>query len=185
MGTHMMLARDQRAGRVYRRNARPTGRILFALLLVLTALLQSTFLPATGFLSVVPDFALVFLLIRSATHGVSEGMIWATALGLWTDLLTMDPLGTHVLALLVVAVIGGATRGKLFRSGAIFPLLAVLVATLAYNLVLALLSLAAGDSVGGASVVRLTIMTSLLNALLVPIAYGVMLVYDRFVPRHV
>jgi len=185
MGTQMMLARDQRAEGYSRREPFPTGRILFALLLLVTALLQATFLPATGMLSIVPDFAMVFLLIRSATHGVSEGLVWAAALGLWIDLLTMDPLGTHVLALLVVAIIGGATRGKLFRSGAIFPLLAVLAATFAYSLVLVILSIAAGDPVGGVSAIRLTIMTALLNALLVPLAYGVMLVFERLVPRRV
>ncbi|MEX1158805.1 MAG: rod shape-determining protein MreD [Thermomicrobiales bacterium] len=161
------------------------GHVLFASLLLLTALLQATFFPATGLLSIVPDFALVFLLIRSATHGVSEGLVWAAVLGFWIDLLSMDPLGTHVLALLVVAIVGGATGGKLFRSGAILPVLTVLGATLAYGLVIVMLSIAAGDTVAAGGAVRLTIMTSLLNALLVPLAYGVLLVFDRWIPRRV
>lgn len=178
--------REQRATMSYApARSRPTGRILFAILLLLTALLQATFFPATGFLGIVPDFALVFLLIRSATHGVTEGLVWAAALGFWVDLLAMDPLGTHVLALLVVALIGGATRGKLFRSGAILPIVTVLGATLAYSLILVILSALAGDTVAGVSAVRLAIMTSLLNALLVPLAYGVLLVFDRWIPRRV
>ena len=181
----MMVARDRPAGTYARQRSRPMSRVLFGALLLLTALLQATFFPATGLLSIVPDFALVFLLIRSATHGVSEGLIWAAGLGFWIDLLSMDPLGTHVLALLVVAVIGGATQGKLFRSGAILPVLTVLGATLAYSLVIVLLSLAAGETVGAGSALRLTIMTSLLNALLVPLAYGVLLVFDRWIPRRV
>lgn len=180
-----MNVRDQRAMSFAPERARPTGRILFAALLMLTALLQATFFPATGLLGIVPDFALVFLLIRSATHGVSEGLVWAAALGFWIDLLAMDPLGTHVLALLVVALIGGLTGGKLFRSGAILPVLTVLAATLAYSLVLVILSAMAGDPVRAASAFRLAIMTSLLNALLVPLAYGVLLVFDRWIPRRV
>jgi rod shape-determining protein MreD len=180
-----MIARDQRATVYTPNTSRPWGRILFAVLLMLTALLQATFFPATGFLGIVPDFALVFLLIRSSTHGVTEGLIWAAGLGLWIDLLVMDPLGTHVLALIVVALIGGATRDKLFRSGAILPILTVLAATMAYSLVLTILSVMAGDAVGGVSAIRLAIMTSLLNALLVPVAYGVLLVFDRWGPRRV
>jgi rod shape-determining protein MreD len=180
-----MIARDQRSA-VYTPNThRPLGRILFAVLLLLTALLQSTFFPATGFLGIVPDFALVFLLIRSSTHGATEGLVWAAVLGLWIDLLVMDPLGTHVLALIVVALIGGATRDKLFRSGAILPILTVLAATLAYSLVLSGLALLSGDATGGVGAIRLAVMTSLLNALLVPLAYGVLLVFDRWGPRRV
>ena len=180
-----MIVRDQRTAVYARSSSRPLGRILFAVLLMVTALLQATFFPATGMIGIVPDFALVFLLIRSATHGVTEGLAWAAALGFWVDLLTMDPLGTHVLALLFVALIGGVTGGKLFRSGAILPIMTVLAATLTYSLVLVILSAMGGDSVGGASAFRLAIMTSLLNALLVPIAYGVLLVFDRWIPRRV
>lgn len=180
-----MIARDQRSAVYARSSTRPLGRILFAVLLLVTALLQATFFPATHFISIVPDFALVFLLIRSATHGVSEGLVWAAVLGFWIDLLAMDPLGLHVLALLAVALIGGVTGGKLFRSGAILPVLTVLAATLTYSLVLTILAAMGGNPVGGASAFRLAIMTSLLNALLVPIAYGVLLVFDRWAPRRV
>lgn len=180
-----MIAREQPSGVYAPPATRPVGRILFAILVLPTGLLQATFFPATGLLGIVPDFALVFLLIRGATHGVREGLVWAAGLGLWIDLLTMDPLGTHVLALLVVAMIGGATGGKLFRSGAVLPIVTVAAATLADSLVLVGIAMLSGDSVGVVSAVRLAIMTSLLNALLVPLAYGVLLVCDRWIPRHV
>jgi rod shape-determining protein MreD len=180
-----MIVRDQRPVVYTPHSTRPLGRILFALLLLLTGLLQATFFPATRFLAIVPDFALVFLLIRSSTHGVTEGLLWATGLGLWIDVLTMDPLGKHVLALLVVALIGGATSGKLFRSGAVLPIITVLGATLVYGIVLIVLSALAGEPAGGVGAIRLAVMTALLNALLVPLAYGVLLVFDRWIPRHV
>ncbi|HYI16640.1 MAG TPA: rod shape-determining protein MreD [Thermomicrobiales bacterium] len=180
-----MMVRDQRTAVYARSSSRPLGRLLFAVLLMVTALLQATFFPATGLIGIVPDFALVFLLIRSATHGVSEGLVWAAGLGFWIDLLTMDPLGTHVLALIPVALIGGVTGGKLFRSGAILPILTVLAATLTYSLVLVILSAMGGDPVGGLGAFRLAIVTSLLNALLVPLSYGVLLVFDRWIPRRV
>src|SRR5262245_36513159 len=85
-------------------------RAFFALLLISLATVQATFVPALGVFGVFPDFVLVFLLIWSAARGVGEGLIWAFGLGIWLDLLTMDPLGTHAIALLVVAVIGGSVR---------------------------------------------------------------------------
>jgi rod shape-determining protein MreD len=162
-----------------------TARFFFGLLLVVTALLQATFIPSLNILSVLPDFALVLLLLWSATHGVFEGLLWAFGLGVWLDVLSMDLIGTHGLALMIVALVGGLTRGKLFRSGAILPVLTVIVATLGYNVVVTLMGTIAGTTADIASFVRLALMTSLLNALLVPIAYGVLLVLDRWIPRHV
>ena len=163
----------------------PVARVLFALLLVATALLQATFLPALDWLDVIPDFALVFLLIWSATHGPREGLAWAFALGLWLDFLTMDRLGMHAIGLLAVALIGGATRGRMFRSGMILPLLAVLVATLAFNFVMLVVKTLAGEPVDAAGTLRVALVSSLLNALLVPLAYGILFVFDRWIPRRV
>jgi rod shape-determining protein MreD len=161
------------------------SRGLFAVLLVFTALLQASFFPATGFIGIAPDFALVLLLVWSATRGIYEGLFWAFGLGLWMDLLTMDPLGTHAVALLAVAAIGGATRGKLFHSGMILPLVAILAATLAFSLVLLFLDALRGEGGDLAGMLRLALMTALLNALLVPLAYGFLFVFDRWVPRRV
>lgn len=161
------------------------GRVLFALLLMFFALLQSSFLPATGLMGVVPDFALVFLLIWSSARGTPEGLIWAFGLGLWLDLLTLDPLGTHAIALLAVAAMGGAVRGRLFRSGAILPILAVIIATLAYGMLLIVVHLLQGVHVDVSGAMRLALLNALLNALLVPLAYGVLLMFERWVPRRV
>jgi rod shape-determining protein MreD len=160
-------------------------RVLFAILLFVLALLQATFIPALGIMGVTPNFALVFLLIWSAARGTREGLIWAFALGLWLDLLAMDPLGTHAIGLLAVAVIGGAVRGRFFRSGAILPLLAVVVATMAYGVIEIVIHLFQGDAVNIAGALRLALLVSLLNALLVPLAYGVLLVIERWMPRRV
>jgi rod shape-determining protein MreD len=161
------------------------SRALFAFLLLTLAMLQATFLPALGLSSMYPDFALVFLLIWSSVRGTAEGLIWAFGLGLWLDLLTLDRLGTHAIALLAVAAMGGAVRGRFFRSGAILPLLAVIVATLAYDMLLIVIHLMQGDRVDVSGAMRLALLHSLLNALLVPLAYGVLLMFERWIPRRV
>lgn len=162
----------------------PVGRILFGLLLSLTALVQATFLPAVGLLQIIPDFALVFLLIWSAKHGTREGLFWAFALGLWIDLLTLETLGTHAIALLVVALVGGVTKDRLFRAGIILPMAAVFAATLAYNAVAQFMTLFAGETLEAVGALRLAIMTSLLNTLLVPVAYFALLLIERWMPRR-
>jgi len=162
----------------------PVGRILFGLLLCLTALVQATFLPAVGLLQIIPDFALVFLLIWSATHGTREGLFWAFALGLWIDLLTLEYLGTHAIALLVVALIGGVAKDRLFRAGVILPMAAVFAATLAYNVVAQFMALFASQALDSSGALRLAVMTSLLNTMLVPVAYFALLLIERLMPRR-
>lgn len=163
----------------------PVARFFFAVLLMFTALLQATFLPALRLLGVLPDFALIFLLIWSASHGATEGMFWAFGLGLWMDFLTLERLGTHSMALLVVAAVGGASRGRLFRSGAILPLFAVVVATLAYSAAGFIIAVLGGEAVSLAGSLRLALVSAALNALVVPLAYVILLVFERWAPRRV
>ncbi|MFW6074714.1 MAG: rod shape-determining protein MreD, partial [Chloroflexota bacterium] len=111
------------------------GRVLFALTLMVAGIIQASLSPSLQLLEVMPDFALVFLLIWSASYGVDEGLIWAFGLGLWLDFLTLTPLGSHAIPMLVVALVGGAVRGRFLRSGAILPIVAVVVATIGFDLV--------------------------------------------------
>ncbi|HMM41247.1 MAG TPA: rod shape-determining protein MreD [Thermomicrobiales bacterium] len=161
------------------------ARVSFALLLALTALLQATFLPALGVIAILPDFALLLLLVWSASRGMVEGMTWALGLGLWLDLLTLDRLGTHGLSLLAVAVVGGLAGQRLFRSGIVLPLVAVVIATLAAGLVAIVVARFDGEAAGGLAMMRPIVATAFLNAVLVPVAWVVLLVADRWIPRHV
>lgn len=161
------------------------GRALFALTLLATSLIQSSLSPSMQLLEVMPDFALVLLLIWSASYGVEEGLIWAFGLGLWLDFLTLSPLGSHAIPLLVVALVGGAVRGRFFRSGAILPIVAVVIATIGFDIVHAIVGLTDGREVGLLSTLRLAVITALLNSLVVPIAYLAILFFERWTPRRV
>lgn len=160
------------------------ARVVFALFIATVAIFQSAFFPAVGLLEITPDFVLVFLLIWSSIHGVFEGLLWVFGVGLWVDLLTLDPLGTHALALLPVAVIGGLISTRLFRSGAVLPILAVVAATCAYHFVQYTMDAAGGELLGVPAFTRLTLLAALLNALLVPISYGAMLIFERVMPSR-
>lgn len=158
---------------------------MFAVLLLMTALVEATFLSTMNLIGIVPDLALVLLLIWSSTRGVGEGMIWAVVLGLWVDLLTMEPLGTHALALLVVGIIGGLMQGRLFRSGVLLPTAAVFGATLVYSMVTFVLTSVGSGGVALVGMARFSVLSALINALLVPVVYVFLLACDRWVPRHV
>lgn len=160
-------------------------RFLFTMALMFVTLLQATFFPALELLNIMPDFALVLLLVWSSSRGVEEGMLWAFGLGLWFDFLTLDPLGTHVIPFLAVAIIGGITRGRLFRSGLILPALSVIGATLLYRLIEMLMKVFNGQPVEVIGEARLAILAALLNVLLVPLVYGWILMIDRWIPKRV
>jgi rod shape-determining protein MreD len=160
-------------------------RFLFTIALMSVTLLQATFFPATAVLYIVPDFALVLLLVWSASRGVEEGLLWAFGLGIWLDFLTLDPLGTHVLPLLAVAVIGGLARGRLFRSGLVLPAVSVIGATIAYRLIEMLVKVFSGRPVELTGEIRLALLAALLNMLLVPLVYGFVLIMDRWIPKRV
>ena len=159
-------------------------RIIFAVLAAFLALVQASFFPASGLIGMYPDLTLVFLLVWSAHHGVDEGLWMAFGLGLWLDVITMDTLGTHVLSLLPVAVIGALASWRLLRSGMMLPILAVIAATIASAFVATVLLALGGNAPEPFAATRLAIATALLNAIIVPFAWGVTLIIDRWVPRH-
>ena len=161
------------------------ARIVFAVFIATVALFQAAFFPAVGLMEIAPDFVLVFLLIWSSIHGVLGGMLWAFGVGIWLDLVTLTPLGTHALALLPVAAIGGLVSTRLFRSGAVLPILTVVAATFAYHMVQFIMDAATGEVLGIEAFVRLSLLAALLNALLVPVSYGAMLVFERVMPSRV
>lgn len=131
-------------------------------------------------LDVGPNLALVLILVWSAHKGVPEGVIWAFFLGILLDLLTIIPLGSSSLALIPVAVVGGLSRQRLFHSGVIIPMLLVVLATLIYQLVSSLVGATLGMSYSLGMSARLGMLTALLNMMMVPLIYLVVMILDRF-----
>jgi rod shape-determining protein MreD len=147
------------------------ARILFALLLVFAALSQATIMPSLHVIEVLPDVTLVMLLVWSALRGLKEGLVWAFGLGLFIDILALDPLGTNALALLGVALLGGLASRRFFHSTLVIPILLAVVATIVHALVLLLLRSGEGSGLPVSSVIRLIFLQSLLNSMFVPPLY--------------
>ena len=161
------------------------SRVLFALLLVAAALVQATFFQAIEGVEVIPNIALVLLLVWSTSHSVEEGLIWAFALGLWFDMLTLDPLGIHAIPLMLVALAGWVVRGRFFRSGAILPIAAVIAVTIGAGFLDLMLDLLRGERVLFVGQMRILLVMAFLNALFVPFIYLVVLIIERVMPSRV
>jgi rod shape-determining protein MreD len=160
-------------------------RPVFGLLLFAAALLQTALLPRWQVIAVVPGLVVVLLFAWGAYRGLPEALIWAFAAGLLLDILGLDRLGTNALALLPVALLGGLSRGRFFQSGLIFPMLLAIVATFAYVAVLLGLRGLVGE--GGSmdqAIGRITVLQALLNALLVPIVFGLVGWLQRLEPER-
>lgn len=158
-------------------------RVIFAILLVIMAYLQTTvlkMLPLGGF---TPNLVLVLLLLWSAVRAPRESLLWAFAIGLFLDLLTLTTLGSSALALLPVAMTGWLSRSRFFQSGIIFPMLMTLVATLAHALVQMLLAPFVGGHMNIPGVGLTGTLGAILNALFVPLLYPIVQVLHRWIDR--
>ena len=144
-------------------------RPVFGILLLLAALLQTSLLPRWQLLAVTPGLVVVLLLGWSAFRGVPEALAWVFVAGFVLDVLGLDRLGSNALALLPVALLGGLARGRFFQSALVFPMVLAFAATFVYVGTLLGLRQLLGEGGDPAQMVsRVTLLQSLLNALLVP-----------------
>ncbi len=158
-------------------------RGLFAVLLLLLALIQAAILPAVGTLVIKPHLVLVALLLWSMGREPREGLLWAFGAGMLLGLLTLSRLGVDALALLPVVVVGWFSRSPYFRSGLFFPMVMALAATLAHDLTLALVASLTGDYVSLLGIARLGVLGALLNMLAVPPLYAIVYLLDGWIGR--
>lgn len=159
-------------------------RIIFAVMLMLMALLQTTVLPMARFLGIIPDLLLVSLLLWSSVREPTEGLLWTFGIGLFLDLLTMSPFGSAALILLPVTVVGWFSRSRFFQSGVLFPMLMAMVATFAHGLAQTLLAPLLGGHMNFIALVQLSTLGALLNSLMVPPLYLVVQTLQRWIERN-
>jgi rod shape-determining protein MreD len=144
------------------------ARVLYALVVFAVAIFQATIMAQLSPIAIQPDITLVLLLVWCANTGTAEGLTWAFGLGILTDVLALDALGTNPLALLPVALLAAASRKRVFNSKLLFPILLMVAATLVHAVVLLLLRSGAVGDVPLATVFRLVFLQALLNSIFVP-----------------
>jgi len=148
------------------------SRIFFGLLLVLAALVQATILPRINPFAVDPDFVLVFLFVWAASRSIRESLVWVFFAGVLLDVLALDPFGVNALALVIVVVLAGAVRQRVFHANLLIPIALVAVSTIVHGIALAALR-------GYSPVGWFIPLQALVHALLVPIVYVVLRVFGR------
>ena len=149
-------------------------RAFLAIVFVIAAVVQATVLPALVPGIILPNVVLALLLVVSARTSIAEGLIWAAFAGILLDALSLDHLGANLLALIPVVLIGAAARRQVFTSGVLYPMLLAIVATFANALVLGIVRGAVGDWIAPVStLLRLSLLQSLMNAVLVALMWGI------------
>lgn len=142
------------------------------LLLIAIVILQTTAMPHLTILGVKPDLVLLVVISWSLLRGAKEGVIWALVGGIGLDLLSGAPFGTSTVALLVLSLLAGMGELSVFRTHIALPLIATLLATLAYDLFFLLLLHMRGYSIAWAdSLIKVVLPSTLLNVLLAPFIY--------------
>ncbi len=121
---------------------------LLIVMLVGVALVQVTLLSTP--LGFPPALLLVLVVCRvlvssgdgqgDPTVGVEHAVRWAFYGGIALDLCSATPIGSHALALLLAVVLVVVSTRRLRVEGPLLPLIAVLIGTLVYEVVLALVA---------------------------------------------
>jgi len=128
--------------------------------------------PHLTILGVKPDLLLLVVISWSLLRGAKEGMIWALVGGIGLDLFSGAPFGTSTVAHVALSLLAGVGELSVFRTHIALPLIATLIATLAYNLFFLLLLYARGCSIAWTdSLIKVVLPSTLFNVLLAPFVY--------------
>lgn len=109
-----------------------------ALVLLGIALVQTTLLPRL--LGMTPHLLLLLVICQALITGPANGARWAFYAGLGLDLCADSALGAHALALLASVLLASLALGWLSRSNWLLPLVGVILGSLAYHVVLGLIT---------------------------------------------
>jgi rod shape-determining protein MreD len=161
--------------------------------LVLVALIEATVLPHLRVVNAQPDLALLVVGAWSLRRGVEEGAIWAFIGGLALDLLSAGPFASLIFALLAVSLVLGIdpatgtgrrqTRG--FGDNPLALIVGVILATLAFHVVLLTILRLAGQAVDWSdAMTRIIGPRVLFNLILMPFVYRPLGWLDRRTRRE-
>jgi len=103
---------------------------IYAVLLIVSAVLQNTVLTPFHISEVRPDLTLLLLVFFAHQLGAMEGKLIGFAAGIVMDLLGMAPLGFHSLIYTVIGHLFGMSRGKIYVDSITMPVLFAIGASL-------------------------------------------------------
>jgi len=116
-------------------------------LMALMAVIQSTMLSQFRFLSGRPDLILLVVIGWGLAGRTSESMVFAFFGGLFLDLFSVLPFGTHAIALVIVAFLVSLYEGRIWEVNILMPLGITLMGSLVYNTIILAVLLLAGRQI--------------------------------------
>ncbi|MDQ7029683.1 MAG: rod shape-determining protein MreD [Ardenticatenia bacterium] len=120
-----------------------------------------------------PDLVLVWVVALSLACGSTISSQWAFWSGLFLDILSAAPFGVFTLSLLLVSFLVSLGESTIYRTSLFLPLLAGLMASTAYYLLLFFFLNTLGWQVPWWPAWHLVGLNVLVNTALMPLAYKV------------
>ena len=147
---------------------------IYAVLLIVSAVLQNTVLTPFHISEVRPDLTLLLLVFFAHQLGAMEGKLIGFAAGIVMDLLGMAPLGFHSLIYTVIGHLFGMSRGKIYVDSITMPVLFAIGASL-LTVLTSLLTAVVFLPERVASVLSLSFLIQLgMHAVLAPFLFGLL-----------
>ena len=109
---------------------RKKNPIIYAVILLVCAILQNSVFTSLHIDEIRPDFTLLLLVFFAHQLGTMEGKIIGFLAGLMMDMLGMAPLGFHSLIYTLIGHLFGLTRGKVYVDTLTIPVIFAIAATL-------------------------------------------------------
>lgn len=151
--------------------------IIAAASAVAAALAEFTLGPYLNIYGATPHFVLVLGVIWTILAGLEGGLVWAFIGGLALDVIVQRPIGSSAFALLLAVGAASAIGGAFVRFRLVAPVVAVLVCSLIYSMLLLVTSAALTGPVGIADPLGAflpeALVDSVLAALVGPLAVAV------------
>lgn len=147
-------------------------RLVFGLFLLAIIFAQATFVPRMNPFPITPDLALVVFFFWMTRRSLRESLTWVFVVGLMMDVLAMDPLGVHALAMVPLAGLAYPLKVRPWQFHVVSVALLVLIGSTCHGLLLSLLR-------GNGITLDIAIQAAF-QTLLVPIVY----LGFRFVARR-
>src|SRR5437868_4103286 len=161
---------------------------LGALFLFLASILQSVVLPQVVPISFMPHLVVLLVVAVCLVESLYDAIMWAFLGGLLLDLMSgpVLPIGSNALILVLVALLASLGQANPFHNRIFVPLVTVFVATMFYFVVTMALAVALGNHVAFVdNLFRVAVPSSVLNTVLMPAAYSLMLWLSMKLGRRV
>lgn len=146
----------------------------------LLGLLQSAVVSRLRLLGVSPDIVVLLTVSCVLLWGLRDGLPVALVGGFVLDMTSGAPFGASILAMVAVALLAGLGEINVFRAARVLPMVTLLLATLVYYALFALLLRLTGHPhVSWTLVWRVVLPKVIVNLLFMPLLYGAIRWFSR------